>query len=258
MNDIAEVSSWDPDQCLQYWVCNAASKSISTRAAHQRLEEIDAKCDLLNFELCFGIIGPLGTPPRRRIVELEFFFAEEFLVGGVAPSLKAVPIGYTNKDAPSHLHNPPKFLHGPGGLGQVLEDVVHVDFLKDAIVPRPGKLGQVVDDINPREGSNIVVNPTFFDEVAAADVEFGFHGEVRRGVVAVERWDLGRRSLRDWRTIESLVVPATPEPLQRNTRIIERLGRKGKICGRCGSIPFYALAETPFDWRQSMRFKFEI
>ena len=56
----------------------------------------------------------------------------------------------------------------------MLEDVVRMHLVELSVGERPREFAQVVDDIHAGQGSEIVIQPTLFDDVAAAKMEFCF------------------------------------------------------------------------------------
>ncbi len=48
-------------------------------------------------------------------------------------------------------------------------------FVELPVGKRPREFAQIVDDIHAGQLSQIVIEPAFFDDMAAAEMEFGFH-----------------------------------------------------------------------------------
>ena len=172
VDNVAEVGCGDADEGLEQRVGDPAAEAVAARAAHEWLEGIHAESNLLDLEFGLGVIGAVLATPGVGIVELEFFLAEKLLVRRIAPCLEAVPVGDPDEEFPARLHDPPQFFHRAGGFWQVLQHIVHVNLLKGVIRPRPREFCEIMHDIHARKRGEIVVDPTFFDDMAAAEVEF--------------------------------------------------------------------------------------
>ena len=88
------------------------------------------------------------------------------------PRSYSSPVGHPDEEFPARLHDPPQFFHRAGGFWQVLQHIVHVNLLKGVIRPRPREFCEIMHDIHARKRDDVVVDPTFFDDMAAAEVEF--------------------------------------------------------------------------------------
>ena len=66
------------------------------------------------------------------------------------------------------------FLHRARRVAEMLEDVVRVHLIELPVLKRPRKDPQIVDDIHAGELHDVMVQPVFLDDMAAAEVEFGF------------------------------------------------------------------------------------
>jgi hypothetical protein len=57
----------------------------------------------------------------------------------------------------------------------MLEDIVRIDFVELPVGKRPGEDAEIVDNVHAGKLDDVVVEPAVFDDMAAAEVEFGFH-----------------------------------------------------------------------------------
>jgi hypothetical protein len=57
----------------------------------------------------------------------------------------------------------------------MLENVVRINLVELPVRKRPRELAEIVDGIDARKLDDVVVEPAVFNDVAAAEVEFGFH-----------------------------------------------------------------------------------
>jgi hypothetical protein len=71
----------------------------------------------------------------------------------------------------ARLEDAMELLDRSHGVREVLEDVMHSHLAELAVLEGPGKLLQVVDDIDARQRHEIVVDPAGEDLVAAAQME---------------------------------------------------------------------------------------
>ena len=100
-------------------------------------------------------------------------------MGWIAPRFEGIPKGHANEDFRARFGDAVDFLHGARGVAEMLEDIVRIDFVELPVGKRPGKDAEIVDDIHAGKLDDVVVEPAFFEDVAAAEVEFGF--QARKG-----------------------------------------------------------------------------
>ena len=99
-------------------------------------------------------------------------------MGWIAPRFEGIPKGHADEDFRARFGDAVDFLHGARGVAEMLEDIVRIDFVELPVGKRPGKDAEIVDDIHAGKLDDVVVEPAFFEDVAAAEVEFGFHCSV--------------------------------------------------------------------------------
>lgn len=177
MNDVTEIGGRNANEGFEGRVGDLSFKAITASTPNKRFEEIHKKSDFFNLKFGLGVIGSVGTPPRRGIVELKEFLTEKPLMGRVSPGLKAVPIWHANENRSAGFHDSPEFLEGLCCFGEVFQHIVHVDFVEDSIVPRPWEFCEIMNDIDAWQLDDVVIDPAFFNNVAAAEMKF--HGYVQ-------------------------------------------------------------------------------